>query len=133
MIGLYLILILYIQNYYNQLCEQRKSCNDCLSINQNCGWCSSVKMCLIGNNSGPLNQYCSPKSWHINKCIDCSEFKYCKNCVNEIDDCGWDKNNEKCLNSNDVNLTFSCSCNTFNQCTDCIKNGCIYCTGIINK
>jgi len=131
MICLFFILILYIQTYYNQLCEKGKTCNECLSINQDCGWCSSVRMCLVGNNTGPSHQYCSPRSWHINKCIDCSEFKYCKNCINESDDCGWNNYQHKCVTSTAINITFSCSCNTFTRCNDCVKNGCIYCIGII--
>lgn len=105
------------------------SCSDC-TANSGCGWCAATQQCLDGSLTGPTSSICKLHSWYFaasNPCPDCASLEGCTACTDN-DACGWVDSLGACASATDPAASAFCPCDEYEQCTDCTRGGCTFCT-----
>ncbi|XP_057690185.1 multiple epidermal growth factor-like domains protein 8 [Corythoichthys intestinalis] len=105
-----------------RVCNQRKTCSECLSNSSQCAWCESAQTCFYFAAYLTKYPYGECRDWYdsvhsVPQCKQCSTLNTCNDCLRTFQ-CGWcgDYNNPtigKCLRGDwagmDDSSVFNCS------------------------
>ncbi|XP_078507442.1 multiple epidermal growth factor-like domains protein 8 isoform X2 [Lissotriton helveticus] len=76
-----------------RLCNQRSTCDECLSNSSQCAWCQSTHSCFFFAAYLAKYPYGDCRDWYdsvhsVPQCMDCSRFNTCRECLPNFE-CGW--------------------------------------------
>jgi len=126
----FILILCTIPFAYSQACDGT-TCSTC-TAQQNCGWCAATDSCLGGISTGPNASVCHQTSWFFsgtNPCPDCSSLIGCTACTDNAA-CGWIAATESCGDVTATGASGYCPCDEYDQCTDCVRAGCTFCSSM---
>eukprot|EP00298_Acanthocystis_sp_HF-20_P022568 c30570_g1_i1.p1 GENE.c30570_g1_i1~~c30570_g1_i1.p1 ORF type:complete len:188 (-),score=71.52 c30570_g1_i1:3-533(-) len=97
-------------------CSPLGTCSQC-AVDEGCGWCGSLQVCMPGDVTGPVYGNCT--QWNFNYCRDepCRAYDGigCGACVADPF-CGWCESTSSCLEGTSISPLFA-SCENWQKDT----------------